>query len=482
MEYALDKRERFNRKQYFALLLVEFLILFLALILPPEKALLLALGLGGAVLIFLLPVYPLILFPLMVVTSALDVSGQILPDTRLFTTFNTPITGFHLVGSAAILFTLAKLFFEKRTRLPRLELTIPLVFYLTVLGISVVYSPNKLEGMTHFIRMSFLALLIFVTVFLVETRRAVTLVIASVVICGVVSAGWGIFQALTQRYFLPASFVRAAGASIPRASASFYNPNSLGTFLMLATLLPVALLVNLRLSRRAKVALLAAIAILLGGLLTTFSRSNWLATGFGIICIAWLSRKLRSIFVLFLVLLIIIAVAAIISPNYADLVLGRFTSIFATFSEYKSVARVSSVSRLHFIKGAYSMFLDHPLTGIGVRGFPVLFEKYKPVDFPIWIPTRESHTYLATVLAELGIVGFAAALWFAFVVLLAGIRAVREIDDPYLKAIMIGLVSVFVGFHVSMFFTADIGNNFFWLMIGMLFAVRRIGQNLEEQA
>ncbi len=480
MKLVQDRETHFSRKMLIALLFVEILTLWAALMLPPEKSLFLAICLAGGLLLVLLPVFPLIFFPLMIVATALDTSGKIIQDTRLFTAFDFPLTVFHLAGGGTIVFCIANYLFRKRVSLPKLELTVPLIFYLSILGFSVVYSPNRLEGVTHFIRLSFLAFLIFVTVLLVESKRAITLVVASTIICGVAMSGWAIIQAFTQRYFLPASFVRAAGVDIPRASASFHNPNSLGTFLMVAVILAAAPLVSMKLSLWKKTALVLTLAVLFGGLITTFSRANWMAVGISIFFVMLLSHRLRMLSIIVIVFIVVIGVTASFSPTFAELVFDRFTSIFRTFTEFKSYTVVSATARIQFVQGAFSMFLDHPLLGIGVRGFPILFDKYKPADFPIWLPTRECHTFPAIVIAELGIVGSIAALWLMIAIIKAGLGAVRTIRDDYLKSMAIGLLCVFIGFQISMLFTADIGNNFFWIMTGMLFAVKKIAENAEK--
>jgi len=476
-----DTSSAYNRRLLFILFLVELLILSLGITFPIKVTLLLVAVLAGGFFLFLLPAWPAILFPAMVVTTALDISGQISEDSRFFTALDTPITAFHLAGGAAIIFCVANLLLKKRMVFPRLKLTIPLMAFLSVIGLSVLYTPQRLQATVDFFRMMFLASLIFVTAVLVENRRVVTLVIVSIILCAVAAAGLGILQVATERYFLPASFVQAVGARIPRAAGTFHNPNTFATFLMVAIVLSFTLLINLKLSWLKMVALMVSLVTLLGGLLVTFSRANWLSTGVGILLVTLFSRRLKMLLQIALILLCILVVIGFISSNLRDLIFVRFTSIFTTFSELKSGARISAASRVHYVKAAISMFLDHPLVGIGTRGYPVFFDKYKPAEFPIWYPIKECHTYLAVVLAELGIVGLGIFLWLIIVILKAGIAAVMTIGDEYLKAVEIGLVSVFIAFQVSMFFTADIGNNIFWIMIGMLFAVKQMGEKAQAE-
>ncbi|RLA94244.1 MAG: hypothetical protein DRG83_19960 [Deltaproteobacteria bacterium] len=479
MQLELDRPTPIGKRGFLLLVLIELLVLVMVLTLSPRVLLPPIAFAVGIPLLFILPMYPYILFFFLILTTALDVTGIVMPNISFFGT-STPLTGFHLVLGATLIFGIANFFYKKRTLFPRIELTLPVILYLSVVAISVGYSPNKGEAIVQFLRLLALALLSFLTVFLVENRKEVTFVVASFVLCATAIAALGIFQTLNQQYFLPATFVQAVGASVPRATGTFHNPNTFATFLMVAIVLCVSLLLGIKVSWRRLVILLAIIITLLGGLITTFSRANWLATLMAVFFISVFTRRFKLFMTILLVAVCIIASISLISPNFAQLVLGRFTSIFATFSKFGSDAAVSSTSRVQFIKAAWSMFLSHPLLGIGTRGFPVLFEKYRPIDFPIWLPVRECHTLPATILAELGIVGFSIYLWFVFVVLRAGVKAFKSMDDSYLKALSVGFLSTFIGFQVSMFFTADITNNYFWFMIGMLFAVREIGMRSQS--
>jgi len=170
----------------------------------------------------------------------------------------------------------------------------------------------------------------------------------------------------------------------------------------------------------------------------------------------------------------ILGVIAMLSPNIAELVISRFTSIFTLFKEFKSSARVSSSVRVYLVIASWYMFLDHPLLGIGTRGFPIIFEQYKPTNFPVWVPVRENHTLQAAILAEQGVVGFLIALWLFYVVVKSGVQAVRWAGEPYIKAVAVGLLGVFIGYQVNLLFTAGLMDNFLWMTTGILFAVREI--------
>jgi len=472
MEVSLERPVELNRT-FILIILLQMIALGAATLLPSRVSYLAALGMFGLTSVILLPIYPQILFPFMILTTALDISGQI-TELKLISLYNIPITGFHIAGGGAIAFCVANIFLRRRLVLPRLEVTLPLMLLLADMGIAIIYSPNREDATVFFFRYLFLSLVIYVTAFLIDKRRDVNLIIASIILCGLFTSGLGIFQSVTEGYYLPATFVQAVGANIPRAAGTFHNPNSLATFLMIGIVLSTSIFAYFRLSMWTRFLIILTVAVLFGGLVATFSRSNWLATMVGVLTVVILSKRVRLLIAVGVVSLSIMFAISLASSNFAQLVLVRFQSIFRVVKEFNSIATVSSSARVYFIIAAMKMFLHNPLFGIGFRGFPVMFDLYKPKGFPIWLPTRESHTLPATILAELGIVGFSIFLWFIFVIIKVGLRAARGAEDSYVKGVQIGLISTFIALQVSMLFTADFTNNFFWIITGLIFAVDRM--------
>jgi O-antigen ligase len=161
---------------------------------------------------------------------------------------------------------------------------------------------------------------------------------------------------------------------------------------------------------------------------------------------------------------------------FADHIFQRLLSIFTLLTDFNDVGRESGSARLYFIIAGLEMWLDHPIFGVGWRAFPLLFDAYKSVDFPAWVPTKESHTLAANMLAELGLVGFTASAWIVWRVFSRGIAAVGQAADPYLRAVLIALLCMFLSFQVSLSATADFSNNFLWFFTGMIFAVIHLSE------
>lgn len=441
-----------------------------AVLLMPQKILILAgAGIGSGILAILLVLYPWILVPAIVVTTALDISGQLIRTTVL----GIPLTGFHLTLGLLVLALLVNTLLRRRIQFPAFDLGGPLFLLIGVMAISLTYSPNQPEATIGFVRTLALTVLLYATTIMINSKPAVTLVVVSMMTAIIGGAVLAIVQVITEKFYLPASFVIAVGANAPRATGTFHNPNTFGTFLMVGVVLIFAVMVNYRAGFWKQLIMLLAFGMGVTGLVITFSRSNWLATMVGVVIVLVLAKKLRYLFIVLVSALVAILAVKEFVP-FAEHIFLRFVSIFTIFEEFDTLGRESSSARIYYVLAGLKMFLDNPLLGAGWRAFPAIFDYYKPTDFPFWIPSKESHTLFATILAELGIVGFLASAWIVWRVLSRGFSGLREMQDPYLRAVLIGLLSVFISFQVSLSFTADFNNNFLWFFTGMLFAVIRL--------
>jgi O-antigen ligase len=186
--------------------------------------------------------------------------------------------------------------------------------------------------------------------------------------------------------------------------------------------------------------------------------------------VLWLSGKLRYFFMVTLGGVIGVLALKEFVP-FAAYIFERFTSIFDVIDRFGQVGTASGSARVFLVIAALSMFLDHPLLGVGWRGFPKVFAQYAPVGYPHWTHVNESHTFAAMILAELGLVGFLAFGWFVLRTLRRGIVAVPRMHDPYLRAVLIGLVAAFVAAQMSQSLNGSHSENMFWFDIGMLYAV-----------
>ncbi len=443
-------------------------------IFPARLLILGAAGIGAGLALVLLVLYPWLIVPAIMASTALDITGRLIPATII----GTPLTGFHLSLAVMLVAMAFNTCIRRRLQFPAFELAVPLALYLGIMAISLTYSPNQPEATIGFMRTVALVVFLYATQVMIDSRAAVHMVIASTALVMIGTSILGLVQIVTQRFYLPASFVIAVGANAPRAVGTFHNPNTFATFLMVGVVLLFALLVNCRMPWWVTLLVLGSMGIGFAGLVVTFSRANWLAGLVGIICVLYLGKKLRYLVAVGIAGFVFIVAARQWIP-FADHIFLRFASIFLFFREFGALGRESATARVYFIMAGMHMWLDNPLLGAGWRAFPVLFDQYRPADFPYWVPTKESHTAFANIAAELGLAGLVTAAWIVWRTVIHGWRGLFQIADPYYRAVLIGVLSLFIAFQVSLSLTADINNNYLWFFTGFLFAVLRLGRASE---
>ena len=458
-----------DRRWFAAFVALQVGLLVLAFTAPSEVIYPVVAGIGGGLFLVFLCIYPWIVIPAVIATTALDISSQLVKKTLI----GIPITGFHAALGLMMIGIVSHSFIARRTQFPQFELKGPLFLLFGMMALSLTYTPALEEGTIGVMRTLFLIAFLYGTQVMLDTRSAINLVVISMALAIIGGCVLGVVQIMTERFYLPASFVIAVGANAPRATGTFHNPNTFGTFLMCGFVFLFGIVVNHRFSGWKFVGMLLAMGAAAAGLVTTFSRANWLAAMIGVLVAMAIARKLRYIFVVGISSVLAVLAMREFVP-FADHIFERFVSIFTLLADFGSLGRESGSARIYFIVAGLMMFLDSPILGVGWRAFPVLFDTYKPVDFPHWVPTKESHTLFANILAELGIIGLAAAAWVVWRVLYRGFGALSEMEDPYLRAILAALLSVFIAFQVSLSATADFSNNFLWFFTGMLFAVIRV--------
>ena len=452
-------------------LCLQGLVLIVATWLPGSALWAGCLGVAGCLYVVACVVWPWLVVPTLFATTALDITGRVIKETVI----GIPVTGFHLALLLMVFALAANAFLRRRLHFPRFELAVPLAAFLMAVGISLTWSPNQPEATISFVRLVVLTGFLYLVQVMIDGRAAVAMTVAAMAVAVLGGAAVGLVQIATAEFYLPASFVIAVGANAPRATGTFHNPNTFGTFMMVGLVYLTGVLVLCPLKRYQRVLIGGAALVGAAGLAVTFSRSNWLAALVGVGIILAAAGRLRHLIIAGVFSLVALLAVKEFVP-FADHIFTRFVSIITFFQDFESVGRVSGSARVHFVQAALGMFLDNPLLGAGWRAFPVILDGYKPAGFPHWIPTRESHTLLATVIAELGVVGSIAAGSIVWVTLKRGIEARRATADLFIRGTLTSAVAVFVSFQVSLSFTADYGNNYLWFFTGLLFALVRMAE------
>ncbi|MCE5252191.1 O-antigen ligase family protein [bacterium] len=413
-----------------------------------------------------IPIEPALGVVAMIVSTGFDFLGKIAEasDQSIIR-----LTYFHLAMVLTLFSVFLHLLLKKKIAIPVTSLWPPLLAFLSVMMISIIYSPDFDSGCFEVARMIFMALVTLVIMVLTNKKWRAYLILWTIILVPFLVSVLSIYQLLNEGSIFAPIVRKVAtelGMPVYRSTGTFSNPNALGCFLMVGIIPAFALLFQKKQSLFLRILLITSIGVTGVALLISFSRGSWLSTLAGVLVVVLLHRKWSYIFYFLIGAVAVFVILAITQPVVVEAVYDRFGSIFDPSSDR------SSSSRLSLIKSAIWMWEESPILGVGAGGFAYNSYEYMDPDMPegmIWV--KEAHTIQAKILAEQGLVGITVAVWLFFTILFHGIRTSKSLVDDFLKNAQIGLTSLFVGFIVNFTFASDPFNNMFWLSIGLLFAI-----------
>lgn len=293
-----------------------------------------------------------------------------------------------------------------------------------------------------------------------------------------VLAAIGSMQALTGSYESDFyGFARAVEQHIAgtidsyRISGPFSDPNSFGRVLLIAVPLTIIEFVHAgRLLPRVLTG--AAFAVLLTAILFTYSRGA--LAGLLVILVLAAARlraarlPLLAMAALGTMLVVMLAPAMLLDRMWAAADLLSGTQVTSRGDD-QSIA-----NRLDEMLLAARMFLDHPVAGVGIANYPLLFQQYALDASAIFRhEDREAHSWFLELAAEQGLIGlatFVAMLWSIARGLASA--AWSRADLPRRDAdLAYGLGLALAGYLSASIFLHQDYPRFFWLLIGMAIAV-----------
>lgn len=211
------------------------------------------------------------------------------------------------------------------------------------------------------------------------------------------------------------------------------------------------------------------------GLLVCFSRGAWLslivAVGFLLMQIKTGEQHKKVLFVGAATVLLLLIVSF---PGASHIAHERISSVF-------NFQFASNQVRLLRWGQALLMFLESPIIGKGYGAFAILYEADASLlgEYTSQFQLGAHCEYLQ-VLAELGIVGFAAWMWLIIAFFRYGFRALKSIEDGFYRSLIIGLLSaelsLLVHFVVNNLLNGDAVAVPFWLIYGLLPTVVNIAK------
>ncbi|MDX1380862.1 MAG: O-antigen ligase family protein [Xanthomonadales bacterium] len=218
-----------------------------------------------------------------------------------------------------------------------------------------------------------------------------------------------------------------------------------------------------------------AFALLLGAVLISGMRAGWLAMALVLLTYLVLmlrreNRELRRALVTIPVLAVaVLALSWLASPLLQERI--DVSRAFALGTE--QAADTSSMERIPIFRAAVLMYRDHPVNGVGVRGYPYAYIGYaEPGDIHVAksdgvYAASHAHNIVLEVMADTGTIGL-AGLVLAFVIALR--RGILEVTpgerrDAFPFALALLLVVFPLNSHFAIYGTYT--SSLIWFLTGL---------------
>ncbi len=332
------------------------------------------------------------------------------------------------------------------------------------------------------------ALIVLIIGVLLKRSTQLRHVIWALLIAGIFLGSLSVYQYLTGSFesnfwgFSQAPRMHIVGeSSSNRISGPFGSPNVYAQIMLVLVPLALDRLWNEH-NRWAKILAGYGLIVVALTVIFTFSRSGFVALMVVVgVLVLYYRPKLSALLSMLLILLFLLQ---FLPPEYTERI--QTLTLIRPGSSYNPIGEVSYRGRASEFLVGWMMFRDHPLLGVGVENYPILYQDYsRRVGLDPRTEQRSPHNLYVEVLAEQGLLGFfffSLILWVAFRDIIKARRALLNRDHTSL----IGMVTAFgislFGFLVASLFIHSSYSRFLWLLIGIALALPNIVQNeLEAQ-
>ena len=299
---------------------------------------------------------------------------------------------------------------------------------------------------------------------IVDTERRFRALLVTMIACGTFAAINAVMNYAAGNF--DPTGQRVMGYDSPLAG----NPNDLALTLNILLALSLGLLPVLR-HRIQRLLLLAAMGVMLAGIVVSFSRSGFLTLG--VLGAMWAARRLRDRGgrAVPSIAIVVFAVALALPAGYSD----RVATIFSSESD----ATGSSEERWQTMMTAAGQMLERPILGYGLGN-------NVHVSFSRGGLAREAHNGYLKIGAELGIGGMIVFILF-IVSALASSRAVRRFfqwrtQGWELGRLAGGVEMALVAFAVGAFFSPSPYHFYVYYPAGLAVAIFAIGARVPASA
>ncbi len=360
----------------------------------------------------------------------------------------------------------------KREKLASTPLNLPLFLFLGLAFIQLFRAPSILQGLFGLRILATYIPVCFIVANMPVSKKQIRSVILVLMIIGVVTASYGLWQASVGLGGLQSRGLAKVGSNLAtmgrlRIFSTFAGPEYLGLFMVLMIILGVSLWMS-GLSKSGKRVLLIALGVMFTALVFTLVRLQWFMLGTGLILFTTLVKRKRPFGFL---LAGAIAVLIFFPPYIQERLAMTFSSVDESFQ-----GRVTT-----YLGWNVPNLLRYPLgVGLGGTSGRFVYERVTGQETSsVLIGGGGTESGYFNIALEMGIPGLILYLWLFVVIIRHGFRVFRTLSDPFLKYLA-GGITIFV----ILIFLSQIagplmqvfpaGNLCFWFLVGLLLRLKQI--------
>ncbi len=331
------------------------------------------------------------------------------------------------------------------------------------------------------------ALIAVVVVALLKKPQQFKQVIYTLLVVGIFIGSISVHQYLTKNFrndyggFAVAEYMNIVGNTNDyRLSGPVGDPNFFAQVMVVLALLGVERLVH---EKKALLKILAGWAAAVSTLTVvfTFSRGATVALAIALMIFFWIYRLKPAQLITVLVLGIVMML--FVPSTYFERVL-TITDLLPTNDGQINVRQDRAIQgRASENLTAWLMFTQHPVMGVGLNNFASLYQDYtKSLGLAPSATNRSPHNLYLEVAAETGMVGlvvFFIMIGLAFRSILYARNKFREAGMEDYANMITGFAIAFGGYMLSAVFVHAAYPRYFYLLIGIAYALPVIFEQLQ---
>lgn len=373
-----------------------------------------------------------------------------------------PVSLFQVILILFIGLLLTKIFFFDRILKTANYFTLTLLLLVVMAG-SLFYSKGIEGGLINLIRLLTLCLLVFLIIQIKVEVESLDLMINIVVIAAIIISCISILENILNPQ-IAIQNVLSSGLKIDRATAGgiYADPNRFAASLFLPIIYSFILVLTTD-KIKTKIFFSFSIAVLIIGLVSSYSRSAFLSLGLTLLIITIYLKKVPQLSILSLIgLVIILSVQPLRSSFllYGERILELLGGAIDT----------SSNIRLMLGSAAIGMFMDSNMIGVGFGAFSENFISYFSTQESVGVV--EPHNVFYTIFAELGLIGFLIFILILVKIFADGVQVINNVDlkTKPLAITLLASFSCYIIFY--QFYGGALYDAFIYLIIGIILMLK----------